>query len=468
MMSSWRQDNIAESTLHGYNVPTRWEFCPRSTDSNYTRTNQSTRRWGQSKLERVQEEPPTSNRGPPSYLERANRKLFKVNPSSLTSLGKTKTAKWTPPQPRFNQSEQNEGGNRLPTVQKEQGKNIIENRKAPTDDEGETTCTSTYASKRPDKDDASNPSTDLNFNPYRERPEPHPQQLCPLGPLYSLAQTLYKRDPMTWTIEDLHTPHSSDGTSILVSALVDHASTVIAPGMSQMQALTLSKIAVTTPPADLLECLQNNIKARTFIQNAEQIQPPPTLETLLHPAATLGLIPNEATRTRMKDNDIIRSEMIDIIAAFVRCYYPKQAASITEHTRSISVQALTDYIYKPGYLVTDLQNRGRQMTFSPPKWCRLSIHPDEKIQTTPRRHITWQDIPISPSDVAENLRVDVNELLQQPFTAQRTAILAAIPLIFNNRPTREGCMETMTLVEDATPEEIYTFLLRSMMINPSP
>ena len=466
-MSSRRQNDIPESVLNDYDYEgrTRREFRPRATDPNYARTNQSTSRWGQNRLEGVSEEHSTFDRGPPSYLERTERKLFDTGPTPLTSLGKTKLVKWTPPQSSVYQSDQNEGGPRLQTIQEEQGKYGIEDRKHPPEDVRETNHITNPPSKRPDEDYVNIPSTDLTFDPYRERSEPHPQQLCPSGPLYSLAQTLYKRDPMTWTIDDLHTPQSSDGTSILVSALVDHASTVIAPGMSQAQSLSLSKIAVTTPPAELLECLQSNIKARNFIRNAEKTQPPPTLETLLHPAATPGLIHSETTRARMKDRDIIRSEMIDIITAFVRCYYPKQAASIIEHVRSISVQVLMDYIYKPGYLVTDLRNRGRQMTFSPPKWCRLSIHPDEKIQATPRRRITWQDIPISPFDVAENLQIDVNELLQQPFTAQRTAILAAIPLIFDNRSTREGCMETMSLVEEATSEEVYNFLLRSTQVD---
>ena len=281
--------------------------------------------------------------------------------------------------------------------------------------------------------------------------EPHPQQLRPSAALYQLAQTLYKRDPASWTIEDVHTPQFSDGTSILVSALVDYASTTLNPDMSPAQCLHLAQVTVTTSPILLLEYIQNQTKGLDFIQQVELLNTPPSLEKTLHPAATPDLIYDLSLRRSLLDKDIIRTEMIEIIQTFTRCYYPKQAATIKDFLQSVTVQILLDYIYKPGFLVSDLQNRGRQMNFSPPKWYRLSIHPDEKIATTPRHQVTWRSMPISLPDVELNLDIDINLLVQQPFTAQRTALLTAIPLIFDNRPSREGCMETLTVSRECHP-----------------
>ena len=461
-MSARQYQEIPESSLADDRPPRRG-FRSRYADKDYqtninTQTDQSRHPELTENNNEREMTTPRQSQGTPAYLRPHSRGRVDDDITSLTSLGKTNTNKWaTKTTEQVTQTSQSDTRN---TTSAGPSDTVSFSK---FNNEGTTST----ASKIPHQDHTNMSWTKTTslapFNPFQERSEPHPQQLRPSAALYRLAQTLYKRDPKSWTIEDVHTPQSSDGTSILVSALVDYASTTLNPEMSPAQCLHLAQVAVTTSPILLLEYIQDQTKGLDFIQQVEQMNTPPSLEKTLHPAATPGLIYDSSLRRSLLDRDIIRTEMIEITHTFTQCYYPKQAATMKDFLQSVTVQILLDYIYKPGFLVSDLQNRGRQMNFSPPKWYRLSIHPDEKIVTTPCHHITWRSIPISLPDVELNLDIDINLLVQQPFTAQRTALLTAIPLIFDSRPSREGCMETLALVENATPEEIYIFLTKNMI-----
>lgn len=451
------QEEIPESTLVDDDKPSRnyrSRYANKPPKNDNIRSNEGTR-YG------MAQEPtatPNQSKGTPSYLlSRGEKERVDVDNNTLVSLGKTNTNKWNPSTHIRQGAIQ--GGQSISTPAKRSF--------ADYSVKASTTKTKSDEQKQANTQKTEGTSQNPSYNPFLESPEPHPQQLRPSIPLYGLAQTLFKRDPMTWTIDDVHTPQSSDGTSILVSAFMDYATTTLKPDMSPTECVQLAQTAVATAPQFLLEYIQDYSKGKEFVLQTEHTKAPPSFEKHLCPASTPGLIADSHLRRNLIGKDIIRTEMIEVIETFTKCYYPKQAATTRDFLKTVTMQVLQDYIYKPGYFATDLENKSRQMNFSPPKWYRLSIHPGTTIQATPRRQISWQSIPISLSDVELNLEIDKNLLIQQPFTAQRTTLLTAIPLIFDNRPTRDGCMETLALVENATPEELYTFLTKDMFPPPN-
>ena len=77
------------------------------------------------------------------------------------------------------------------------------------------------------------------------------------------------------------------------------------------------------------------------------------------------------------------------------------------------------------------------MSFAPPKWYRMSIHPGKIIQTTPRQIPNQPDegkrVQVSLADIELKTKMNSTELAALPLPQLRMAILAAIPLVFKER-----------------------------------
>jgi len=120
------------------------------------------------------------------------------------------------------------------------------------------------------------------FDPYKIPAESNPHQLRPSSAMYSLAQTLFKKDVKDWEMNDLSTPGSSDGTSILVSAFVDYAASTLKTDMTMSQQFSLARIAIGTAPSRLLEYIKDPWKAMHFLEWAltKRVKIPPSMEPL--------------------------------------------------------------------------------------------------------------------------------------------------------------------------------------------
>ena len=73
------------------------------------------------------------------------------------------------------------------------------------------------------------------------------------------------------------------------------------------------------------------------------------------------------------------------------------------------------------------------MTFNPPKWYRLSIHPDTVIFTTPwkdKSTADWSSLPFTLVDLKAKLKISPTKLAQLPIQKMKTHIFTTIPWIF--------------------------------------
>jgi hypothetical protein len=298
-----------------------------------------------------------------------------------------------------------------------------------------------------------------------EPAEAHPAQRRPPANVYNLARLLYSRPVNEWNIEDITTPNSSDGMSILLLVFVDYAATKVRPEMTLVQRLSVANMARATAPRTLLEILQARAKAEDYIRWATdtKTKPPPVLERMLHPSITPELITNEEVRRRVRNEDsLLRSEQLDVIKLFVDCYYPRAWAGIKEFLLASDAASLHRYITWPGEMVRDMRRKYFTMTFAPPSWYRLSIHPEEKMSGTPLAAVTpkmtWASVPVSRADLQSKLNLSSNELKQLNILTLRTTTLSLIPRIFEERLTADGLMDTLQLFQTAEREEILSFL----------
>ena len=128
------------------------------------------------------------------------------------------------------------------------------------------------------------------------------------------------------------------------------SATTLQPGMTSPQQLSLAQILKATDPGKILELFRNHRLAHEFVSWAldPNMPRPPQLEDLLCPIVTPGLIPIEGLSARMGGTDFLRSEQIQIIQAFVGCYYARSATSTLEVIQRAGADMLQVFISNQG------------------------------------------------------------------------------------------------------------------------
>jgi hypothetical protein len=180
----------------------------------------------------------------------------------------------------------------------------------------------------------------------------------------------------------------------------------------------------------------------------------------MDPLDTPNLIEKQSLRASIRNGDMEVVDQKHVIEVFVKCYYPKSVAAVMEAIDPLDQSVLQDYIEKPGLLLRDMKTRRKAMQFAPPKWYRLSIHPNAKIQPTPRQQPKQTEVKgpqVSIADIELKTRMTSKELTSLPLPKMCTAILTAIPHIFDDRLTREGCSQAFGFFESASQEEMLAF-----------
>ena len=391
------------------------------------------------------------------------RELVDIDKSPLTSIGRANST--TNMDKRWNQGRQSMGGSTE--------KDMIAREGAPIRQEtpfvqGVQVLGGGQQRREESKVRSENPNKnrqiDQPFDPSKEPIVAHPYQLRPTPTMYAFAQALFKRNVKDWKLSEIITPGSSDGRSILVSAFVDYVSTTLKPDIAPGQQLSVAQIAVATAPQHILEYLQDPAEARGYMNWVLKfrVKIPPTMETLLCPLDTPNLIEVQRLRSSIRNGDLAVEDQKHVIEVFVKCYYPKAVATVMEAIDPLDQTVLKEYIEQPGRLLQEMRNRRKAMPFAPPKWYRLSIHPGTVIPTTPRQQPAQEDegkgLQVSLADIELKTKLTSKELAALPLPQMRTAILAAIPLVFEERLTREGCAQAFNYFETASQEQILTFL----------
>ena len=389
------------------------------------------------------------------------RPLVNIDQSSLTSIGRANSKATV--DKRWNQGRQTNAGGRdstsdatgrAPPRQETpfvQGVNVLQ-KKQPLREEETTRGNQVNRTE----------IIELEFDPSKESKEAHPYQLRPTPTMYKFAQALFKRKVTGWKLSEILTPGSSDGRSILISAFVDFVSTTLMPEIKQGQQASVAQIAVVTAPSHILGYLQDANEARGYLNwvLSFDVKIPPLLEHQLCPLDTPNLIEKQSLRASIRSGDLDVVDQKHVIEVFVKCYYPKSVAAVMEAIDPLDQIVLRDYIERPGLLLREMKTRRKPMQFAPPKWYRLSIHPDTKIQATPRqspKKVEGTAPQVSIADIELKTRMSSKELTELAPSKMRTAILTAIPLIFDERLTRVGCSQAFSFFEAASHEEMLDF-----------
>ena len=315
------------------------------------------------------------------------------------------------------------------------------------------------ASPPPGRDNKNDNRVDTRTFPRLEPREPHPQQLCPSSQIHDLARAVHHHPTTSWRLEDFRTPSSSDGTSVLVSLLVDFIATTIHPHISLSQQLSVAQLATVTAPARLLQMLSSPTEANNFTDWAllPSTTLPPILERLLCPNQTPDLIQNKHTRARIHEPSLLRGDRIHILSCFIACFYPASlGTSMTELLKSLTTDELIAYNNTPGLFCQKMRLRNRRLVFAPPKWYRLSIDSRGASFTTSVATLAPSQICPSPESI-DLMTITINEIRALPFPEQRTTFIAALPRLLEGLTTPAGLTEAILRVNAATAAELRSY-----------
>ncbi len=186
-----------------------------------------------------------------------------------------------------------------------------------------------------------------------------------------LAQTIFQTDVEDLTIRHFTTSGSADGTSLLLTMVVNQAHHH-RPELENTQLARIAAHAISRHPDYLLECLQSKPTATAFFIVALAATPLYLNEQLLCPMDT-PLLLDTTLRERLTCLPTTpSSELRRIITPFLQCFYPGTWDQLELQVQKAPDSLLAAFVSHPGALHQHFQATGSPCPFSPPRWISLS------------------------------------------------------------------------------------------------
>lgn len=189
-----------------------------------------------------------------------------------------------------------------------------------------------------------------------------------------LLQELDDRDTNSISAEDFHTRLSSDGTSLLLTFVVNtlHSKN---GALDHSQLARVAAHAAVRHPEYLIRCLNDDGEAMNFLTTALATRPLPLREDAVCPMDTPYLI--EDVELRGKLGSIAASppsELRRMCTPFLECFYPDNWEALEQAVRRAPDDRLDAMISVPGTLHVYFQELKLSHVFSPPRWVDITHH----------------------------------------------------------------------------------------------
>ena len=188
----------------------------------------------------------------------------------------------------------------------------------------------------------------------------------------NLAWTIHHKNWESVTVKDFESRDTSDGRSLLVTMVVNQASsrdTVL----SDTQLARIAAHAAVRHPGYLFRILTDTGEASQFIATALVTRPPQLQENMVCPMDTPYLIDELALRDQLGlVYSAPPSELRRIFLPFLQCFYPGNWEILEQAVRTIEDSQLPHMIAIPGALHDYFIRHEVVCPFSPPRWISLS------------------------------------------------------------------------------------------------
>jgi len=249
-----------------------------------------------------------------------------------------------------------------------------------------------------------------------------------------LAWFIHRKDWELVSETDFHTPHTSDGKSLLVTMLVNKSYS-IDNTLSDSQLARIAAHAATRHPTQLLLYLSDPDEATKFIDIARATRPIRLCENTVCPMDTPYLIEEQALRDQLGQIDSAHpSELRRLITPFLQCFYPGNWEVLEQAIRTLTDEQLPDVISTPGALHQYFLKGDYVCPFSPPRWVSLSRTVWDR---EPPAH--WEDEFEEEDDEDDNTTDCIHPIMELGYTddefyaltpeQQRKVVLAKLPTL---------------------------------------
>ena len=173
-----------------------------------------------------------------------------------------------------------------------------------------------------------------------------------------------------WSLSDFGPLTELTGRSVLVSLFVDYAHAVRPGGLSMMQRYSLAQRARTTHPGKLLQLIKDRRRALEYTEVTLTTAHPPQIESQLCPSDTPDLVANDGLRKHIRNPNLTRGDLLQMILPFLQCYYSADTG-IEPIVRKMSRLEISDLVYTPGAVMRLMNSPNRINHFETPHWYSL-------------------------------------------------------------------------------------------------
>ena len=284
-----------------------------------------------------------------------------------------------------------------------------------------------------------------SYDNHAEQQEPTPEAL-------DIMHSALSKHLRHWSLSDFGPLAELTGRSVLVSLLVDYSHAVRPGGLSSMQRRSLAQRARTTHPGKLLQLIKDRKRALEYTELTLTTAYPPQIESQLCPAETPDLVANDGLRKRIRNPNLTRGDLLQLILPFMQCYYSSDTG-IESIIRAMPLPEIRDLVYTPGAIMQLMKSPQRLHHFETPHWYSLRRTPT---------------CPFGPSDAhtPSNPHLPTLQLLGLPHTfpalptsTQKTLLLSALPTYLADKVAHSRVLEIIIEFGNFTPDELLQALL---------
>ena len=264
-------------------------------------------------------------------------------------------------------------------------------------------------------------------------------------------QNLRKKQIRDYNIDDFTIDGTSDGTSHLLSRLVDEI-TSIHGDLTPFQRARLAAHAITHHPLRLLEYLKNTNSMNNFVLTSLCNYPlDMTAPYELSPMRTPYLVADDTLRLKMdRYRDLIDEDYRDIIGYYVGSFYPAKYNEIMTHIQGISGFELEHIAHEKGELSNILDGIFPDIPiFSPPEWVDLST-------IISHAHVT--EPPPQLFDPLLHMGMPTREFRELSPDKQKQIAMAKLPHALAPITTSSNILSILRMLRETPPTRITDFL----------
>ena len=288
----------------------------------------------------------------------------------------------------------------------------------------------------------------------------------PTASMLDLADRLTQTSFSSLKLEDIITPTSSEGTTVVVALILDIIHGLL-PTATFLQMNNMAYTLMATCSETLLEYLQDGAKLTGFVQamNNETSLLPPFMESQMSPSVTRNLIP-PSQRNRLSQRNLTRNGYIDLIMPFVKRYYASDAAQIERVLRKGTMDLhMVDMISKLGFFSDTWRSCIWKCRFDPPRWVDLHYRDrkEEQQMNTEDMDTAFEDDGECP-DILDgfaplrHMGMPAEEVAKLTPTDQKRQALKQLPIILRQMISTESAAEILIRLATVPDEEFPAYL----------